>query len=95
MNDTIKALRKAVKASKIEDGTVVAFDVTITSSYNDETKSKTYAFVALYVASTRKWWLTGTGRMFPTSATHAEFTNDILGHERVSDIAVATGWEAL
>lgn len=100
-NDTLKFLRKEVKRTKVEPGTVVTFDRTIHTAWNamrqeamplpeDETKVITYA--AIFVGN--RWFFTGKGQLGNERMTTRDFL-ERMGEEDISNIRVATGFELI
>lgn len=103
--DTIKTLRKEISRKRgVEDGTVVRFKreqpeyrTPPTSLREGDRLEPTGAtvtldYVAVYVAATQRWYLSGTMGIGRSPHTHDAFL-EILASPDVSAVAVATGWE--
>jgi len=93
MTDTLKFLKKEIAKSKVDDRTVVIFDRTINTRYNqmrmvDEVvpaeDAKTITYAAIYVGN--RWFFTGKGRLGNERLT----TRDFL--ERMAEPDITNVW---
>lgn len=91
MTNTTKTLRKQVNTARgVTEGTILRFVRTLPHYQTRELTRYTYA--GIFAGG--RWFFTGRGQLGASAKTHAEMI-EILADPTVSDVEVATEFEAL
>ena len=99
MSDAVKVLRKEIARSKIEEGTVVRFNRTLKTRWDEMSRrafevedGKVITYAAIFVND--RWYLTGKGELGNEALTNRDFV-DRLSQSDISNIEVATAFESV
>lgn len=96
-NATSKKLRKDINRASdgVEDGAVITFRSDASDGRtNADGTPFSYLYGAIYIAATRRWYLTSAAGWFgKNNFTHSEFVDRVLVHKDVHSVRVATAFE--
>ena len=99
MSDAVKVLRKEIARSKIEEGTVVRFNRTLKTRWDEMSRrafevedGKVLTYAAVFAND--RWYLTGKGQLEARELTNRDFI-DRLSQSDISNIEVATDFESI
>ena len=86
--ELVQALRNTVQGKlNFEPGTVIKFN----STSRRQGAEQKFNYAAI-LADDRRWYLTGVNKHYGDRITTTEFL-EVLKHDDVSDIALATDWQ--